>query len=96
MQLSPDAVNALFESGGALAVANNCLRVWKDKSVKGVSLASTLFFTGWGGWNLYYYHHLEQSLSNMAGGVLVLINAIWLTLMWKDRTTTPLDSKDQK
>lgn len=80
---TPDLINALFESGGALAVANNCYRVYKDKMLKGVSLYSTFFFTGWGIYNIWYYPNLHQTLSFMAGVVLCGMNVTWLVLMFK-------------
>ena len=91
IQLNPDLVNGCIEFNAALFIANNAWQVWKDKQYKGVSLISTSFFTGWGGWNLYYYPHLNQALSFSGGVAVVLMNCTWLGLMWKFRkskTTT--------
>ena len=51
-------------------------------------MISTFFFTGWGIWNTYYYKSLNQNLSWTAGLLLVVINAIWLGLMWKYRNSS--------
>ena len=54
-----DFVNATFELGGGFLLLWNCLRLYRDKEVKGVSVGVTAFFTLWGYWNLYYYPHLK-------------------------------------
>ncbi len=76
-----DRINAFFETAGVLAALYNCLiLIQDDGTVRGVSIASTAFFTLWGAWNLYYYRHLGQTASQLAAGGLVAANAAWMAL----------------
>jgi uncharacterized membrane protein YfcA len=81
----PDIINGLFEAFGFFAVGASCLRLMKDKEVKGVSLVTTAFFTSWGFWNLYFYPSLGQSLSGVAAGAVCLANCFWCFLIIKYR-----------
>lgn len=83
--LSADAVNGMLEVGGGLFVLGHCRAVWRDREVKGVSIIGTVFFLGWGVWNLYYYPSLEQWYS-LAGGIfLTLANLLWVGLLIRFR-----------
>ena len=73
-----DLINGIFEIGGGLLIALNCLRLYKDKEVKGVSIAVVAFFTVWGYWNLYYYPSLNQWMSLAGGVIIVLANSVWV------------------
>lgn len=76
-----DYINGSFELFAGLFALVNCLRLAKDKQVKGVSPLATGFFCSWGAWNLYYYPSLGQWAS-FAGGLLIfLINFIWVCQM---------------
>lgn len=75
-----DAINATFEGGGAVFLLLNVRRLLKDKSVKGVSLLTTTWWTTWGFWNVYYYRAVACSLSFYAGIAVVVVNALWLGL----------------
>ena len=77
----PDMINGSFELLAGIFVLTHCRRVIKDKMVKGVSIISTIFFTLWGFWNLYYYPHLEQWLSFYGGLSIVGANTLWVILM---------------
>jgi len=81
----PDIINGLFESLAGIFILNNCWRVVKDKSVRGVSIISTAFFTAWGFWNLFYYPHLNQWVSFYSGILIVFANLLWVALMIKYR-----------
>ena len=72
-----DTINALFEIVGAVMVARNCLTLYRHKAVRGISILSTAFFTGWGLWNIYYYPSLGQLLSSLAAVALTFFNLIW-------------------
>lgn len=76
-----DYVNGLFELLGAFFILNHCFRLYKDKLVRGVSVVSTIFFTFWGIWNLYYYPSLNQWASFVGGVMIVLGNMLWIGLM---------------
>ena len=80
--MDADAINALFELGGAALLALNIRRLFIDRSVKGVSMWPTLFFSLWGLWNLYFYWAVGTPLSWYAGLLLVSVNATWLIAAW--------------
>jgi hypothetical protein len=76
-----DLVNGGFELLGGLAVAQSCLRLARDKQVRGVSVLHMGFFTAWGFWNLAYYPSLGQWLS-FAGGVgVVATNSLYVAML---------------
>jgi hypothetical protein len=77
---SHDAINAAFEGGGAIFLCLNVRRLLKDKSVKGVSLLATSWWTAWGFWNVYFYSAVNTPASFWAGIAVVLVNAVWLCL----------------
>jgi len=76
-----DVVNGSYELLAGLFVLNHCRVVMKDKSVKGVSIISSIFFTSWGFWNLYYYPSLNQWASFIGGISVVSANVVWVGLM---------------
>lgn len=84
----PDVINALFESFGFFAVGASCIKVLKDKQVKGVSYATVGFFTSWGLWNLYYYPHLGQVASSVGALLTCVANGSWLVLIIKYKQET--------
>lgn len=75
-----DAINAAFEGGGAIFLCLNVRRLLKDKSVKGVSLVTTSWWTAWGFWNVYFYSAVNTPASFWAGIAVVIVNAAWLAL----------------
>lgn len=78
--IDKDAINGTFELAAGAFVLNHCRRLYRDKILRGVSLVSVAFFTVWGIWNLYYYPALGQSVS-FYGAMLVLVsNAIYLSM----------------
>jgi uncharacterized BrkB/YihY/UPF0761 family membrane protein len=81
----PDLINAAFEGFAALFILNHCRALWKSKQAHGVSLLSTVFFTTWGLWNIFYYPHIGQNYSFKAGLAVVSANFIWVYLIWKVR-----------
>ena len=76
-----DIINGAFESLAGGAVLFHCYRLYKDKQVKGVSVISTVFFSLWGFWNLYYYPSLDQWVSFWGGISIVTANCIWVGMM---------------
>jgi uncharacterized membrane protein YfcA len=77
---TPDLINGLFEFIGGLSVLNNCRILFRDKQVKGVSIFSTVFFTSWGFFNLWYYPSLDQWMSFAGGLIICVANALWIFL----------------
>jgi uncharacterized membrane protein YfcA len=75
-----DLANGCFELVGGFMILLNCLKLYRDKKVLGVSLLPTLFFTSWGLWNLFYYPHLGQWLSFTGGLLIAAANFVWLYL----------------
>lgn len=75
-----DLINAVFEGGGALFLLANVRRIIRDKSVKGVSLWTSAWWTTWGFWNVYFYSAVQTPASFYAGIAVVLVTAVWLGL----------------
>ena len=75
-----DKINGTYELIGGLFVFLHCWKLFKDKSVKGVSVKSFVFFASWGVWNLYYYPHLGQMWSFIGGCHIVFWNIVWICL----------------
>jgi len=79
--ITADTINGIFELFAGLMILNNCRVLFNDKMVRGVSLVSTVFFTCWGAWNLYYYPALGQMFSFFAGVLIFFANFCWIGLM---------------
>ncbi len=77
----PDLINAAFEGLGTFFVYLNIRRIQRDKIVRGVDWRVMAFFTTWGFWNIFYYPHLGQWSSFVAGISLVIVNVMYLSLM---------------
>lgn len=81
MSTWPDLINGTFEALAGLMVLNHCRVLMKDRAVAGVSIASVIFFTLWGVWNIWYYPHLGQIWSMVGGIFVVLANIIYVALL---------------
>ena len=77
----PDLMNGLFEFAGGFFILLSCIKLYKDKKVKGVSWIHIGFFASWGYWNLYYYPSLGQTISFIGGIGVVTMNTILLFQM---------------
>lgn len=75
---TPDLINGLFETGGAVAAWRNFFQLRRDRAIKGVYWPVYVFYSLWGFWNLAYYPMLNQWLSFTAGAVLVAGNVAWV------------------
>ena len=73
-----DNVNGMYETIGGLFMLANCVKVYKDKQVKGISLMSAAFFCSWGYWNIYYYPSLDQWASTLGAVIMTLFNTVWI------------------
>lgn len=78
---TPDLCNAAFEFWGSVMTWMNVRRVIHDQGYAGIHLPAIVFFFTWGVWNLFYYPHLGQWWSFLAGCSLVLANLAWVTQM---------------
>ena len=83
--MTPDIINGLFEACAAALLLFNVRRVLKDKMVRGIHWLPTTFFPAWGLWNLFYYPSLDQWFSFAGGACVVLVNIVWLGLMFRYR-----------
>lgn len=84
--MNPDLINGAFEALGAAMVMLSVRQIWRDRRVAGVHWAATVFFTVWGGWNLFYYPHLAQWFSFAGGCFVIVANLLWLgSLLWFSR-----------
>lgn len=79
--MTNDMVNGLFELVGAAMLSINVYRLWKDKAVMGVSPLTTLFFTSWGLFNLYFYPANGLMWSYYGGLAIVTVNSVWLCML---------------
>ncbi len=77
----PDLINGAFEASGGFFIMNHARILYKDKTVRGVSLVSNLFFLIWGIWNIYYYRHLEQIISLYGGLFLTISGIVWNSMI---------------
>ena len=75
--MNPDLINALFELGGAFAIAISVRKLYNDKLVRGISWLHVGFFMLWGAWNLYFYPSVNAPLSFYAGAVLCAVNTVY-------------------
>lgn len=78
--ISPDLVNGLFEGLGALLILRNIQALYRDKIVRGVTLAPVVFWSAWGFWNLFYYPSLDQWFSFYGGVGVMTTNTIWVCM----------------
>lgn len=83
--MSPDAVNAFFELGGAVLIWMNVRALYRAKMVRGVYPPVMAFYAAWGVWNLFYYTAINQPLSWWAGLGVVAGNLVWCALAWTYR-----------
>ena len=73
-----DNINGLFELLGGLFILLSCVKLYRDKKVRGVSFIHVTYFTLWGYWNIHYYPHLGQWFSFGGSLAVTLINTFWL------------------
>jgi Ca2+/Na+ antiporter len=76
----PDWVNGGFELFGGIAIWLSVVALYKAKRFEGVSLLHWSVFALWGFWNLFFYSHLNQIVSLIAGINVVVANVVWLAL----------------
>ena len=79
--INADFINGLIEAVAGLFVLNHCRVLYAHKETRGVSIVSSVFFTLWGFWNLYYYPHLNQPISFYGGLFVVAANVIYVGMM---------------
>ena len=78
-----DIVNAMFQLGSAAMIWLNVVKIHKDKRVHGVVWYTFVFYATLGVWNIFFYHHLQQWWSIVAGSVVIFGNIAWCVLAVK-------------
>ena len=79
--MTRDLINGLLETGGALITLLSVRQIIRDRVMMGFHWGPTIFFTGWGIWNLYFYPSIGMPLSTAGAALLVLVNMAYLYLM---------------
>ena len=73
-------IMSAFNWAGTMFLILNCLRIIKDRSVKGVSLIASTYFVIWSWWNMIYFYRLHDVVSFYSSIPYAIINTIWITL----------------
>jgi hypothetical protein len=76
-----DKLNGLFELAGGVFILLSCIKLYRDKKVRGVSFVHVGYFTLWGYWNIHYYMNLSQWMSLVGSLSVTLINTVWLGMI---------------
>jgi len=76
-----DTTNGVFELCGGIFITLHCIKLYRQKMVRGTSIAAVTTFVLWGFWNLYYYPHLNQWLSFFGGIGTVTANIVWVAML---------------
>lgn len=79
--MNTDLGNAIFEAGGAIFIASNVIKLYRDKEAKGIWIWSVIFFWFWGVWNLYFYPIQHLFISFISGCFVMIFNMIWIGQM---------------
>lgn len=76
-----DLINSLgFELFSCLFISLNLISLYRDKTVKGMSSLSMLFYMTWALWNIYYFFSLNQLVSGWLA-VCYAILCVWWTIV---------------
>jgi hypothetical protein len=75
-----DAINGLFEVIGGVLCWINVVKLYRDKTVRGIYWPVVAFFSAWGLWNLHYYPSLGQWCSFWGGVLMTVGNVVWVIL----------------
>jgi hypothetical protein len=82
---SVDIANGIFETFGAICSWLNVYSYYKQRKVAGIFWPSTIFYSVWGLWNLFYYPSLDQWFSFAGGIILTSGNLVWVLWVMKDK-----------
>lgn len=74
----PDLINGLFELLAGFLLLLNVLKLYHDKKVRGVHVASVAFMAIWGAWNLFFYPSVGAWWSFAFCIPVVIVNTIWV------------------
>jgi hypothetical protein len=77
----PDVINGCLEFIAIGFILASCVKLHRDKQVRGVSLVHITFYVSWAYWNLYFYPSVGAWLSFYGGIGVVIVNTVWLGMM---------------
>lgn len=75
-----DVINASFELAGAALRFIDVKKLWSHRELRGIHWGSTMFFTGWGVWNLIFFPAISFWFSLVAGFILFSMNTAWVSM----------------
>lgn len=76
-----DNINGMFEFCSGFFILLHCVKMFRDKKIRGVSFLAAVYFTTWSYWNLHYYPHLRQWWSFGGGVFTTVAHTIWLLMI---------------
>lgn len=98
--MTGDHINSLFETIGGLLLFLNARKALRDRAIRGIHPAPTLFFWAWGVFNLWYYPSIRQQWSFWAGIVPCLANtvflAVWFRFWWLEDSAATKPSRSKR
>ena len=80
-----DFINAVFNSVGAFFIILNAIDIHRRQTVAGHTYPSTIFFTAWSIYSVFFYAHLQQFWSFSISVVMAIANVALLMLVFKYR-----------
>jgi len=75
-----DIINSIFQFLVSFFILINCIKLFKDKKIYGVSFSTLIFLVIFSIWNLYYFFSLNQKISFYAGLFCFMMNLTYLIL----------------
>ena len=85
MNLSPDVGMGVFQTVAAVLNGRNCIRLYRDKQVAGVSAATIAFYTIANFYNLYFWSSLGQWFAVFPGVPMAGLNLLWVCMAFHYR-----------
>jgi hypothetical protein len=76
-----DLINGLLEAVASVATGINIVRILIDKTTKGITVFSQVFYYLWSIWNVYFYFTFQTSFSFLASISLALASTIYIILV---------------
>jgi len=80
---SPDIINSAFLILGSFFVILSIIKAWRTREIRGINPLTPAFFLLWSIWNVYFFFTLAVWISFFASIAFMLVNAVWLYLVFK-------------
>lgn len=77
-----DTVNSIFVFAASIFYILNLYKLYKDKQVKGISIASLVFFSCWNIWTLIFFLSTDYIYTTISYVLVSIINIIYLSLLY--------------